>query len=139
MMSSGIRRATARRVRRSTANHPPRVADERGDLGTRLRDLRNRIGGTMEFTQPDMESAQSASSFSKATLVGIVLVTVGGVVGACGVGISGAALIRGFRAWLRAQQPITGSVKPRAVPAKTASSVRGSSVQKEVPTPSVSR
>jgi hypothetical protein len=92
----------------------------------------------MDYAQAGMESAKNGSSYSKALVVGIALVTVGGVVGACGIGVSSAAIIRGVRAWLQAQQRRIGaSVDQQAVPAKAASSVRGASRRKEMATSSV--
>ena len=92
----------------------------------------------MDSTQAGMESAQDGSSYSKGMVVGIALVTVGCVVGACGIGVSSAAMIRGFRSWLQAQQQrVSSSVKPQTAQAKAGSSVRGNSLRRELATSSV--
>jgi hypothetical protein len=94
----------------------------------------------MDNRQPGMGSAQSGSRFSNSMVVGIALVTVGGVVWAFGTGVSGAAMIRGFRAWLYAQQQrVSDSVQHQTIPAKAASSVRGNSMRKEMATSSAGR
>ena len=92
----------------------------------------------MDSTQAGMETGQIGFSYSKGMVVGIALVTVGCVVGACGFGLSSAAMIRGFRSWLQTQQQrVSSSVKQQTAPAKAGSSVRGNSLRKELATSSV--
>jgi len=73
-------------------------------------------------------------------IAGLAVLTVGGVIGAWGLGISGTAIARNFRRWLRAQQqPVVGFARKRTVPAKAATAVGGNGRKKEMATSSVAR
>ncbi len=90
----------------------------------------------MDSTQPGMAAVEGGYLNSKAMIVGLAFITVGGVIGAWGMGVSGAAIMKGMRRWLKAQQPETAIAKPKTVPAKAASSAGGTAWPKEMATPS---
>jgi hypothetical protein len=93
----------------------------------------------MDSTQPGMSAVEGGYLNSKAMIVGLAFITVGGVMGAWGIGVSGAAMMRMLRRWFKAQQPETAIGKPKTVPAKAASSAAGTALQKEMATPSPAR
>jgi hypothetical protein len=90
----------------------------------------------MDSTQPGMAAVEGGYLNSKAMIVGLACISVGGVIGAWGIGVSGAALMRSMRRWLKAQQLETVIAKPTTVPAKAASSAGGTAWRKEMATPS---
>ena len=90
----------------------------------------------MDSTQPGMAAVEGGYLNSKAMIVGLAFVTVGGVIGAWGLGVSGAAMMRGMRRWLKAEQLEIAMATPATVPAKAASSVGGTAWPKEMATPS---
>lgn len=80
----------------------------------------------MDSTQARAECVRSGYLNSKAMITGLALLTVGGVIGAWGMGISGTAMMRRFRRWLTAQQqPISAIAGHKTVPAKPAPTVSG--------------
>jgi len=93
----------------------------------------------MDSTQPGMAAVDGGYLNPKAMIVGLAFITVGGVIGAWGMGISGAAMMRILRRWLKAQQPETAITEPKTVPAKAASSAGGTAWRKEMATPSPAR
>ncbi len=95
----------------------------------------------MDSTQPRTGSVPSGYLNSRAVIAGLAVLTVGGVIGAWGLGISGTAIARNFRRWLRAQQqqPVVGFARKRTVPAKAATAVGGNGRKKEMATSSVAR
>ena len=58
-------------------------------------------------------------------ITGLALLTVGGVIGAWGMGISGTAMMRRFNRWLTVQQPVSAIAGHKPVPARTAPVVSG--------------
>jgi hypothetical protein len=94
----------------------------------------------MDSTQPGTGSVPGGYLSSKAMIVGLALLTAGGVMGAWGLGISGTAIARNFRRWLMAQQkPAGGFARQKAAQAKAASAVGGNGWKKEMATPSAPR
>jgi len=80
----------------------------------------------MDSTQARAEGVRSGYLNSGAMITGLAFLTVGGVIGAWGMGISGVAMMRKFRRWLSAQQqPVSAIAGHRTVPAKTGTTVNG--------------
>lgn len=83
-----------------------------------------------------MTDMQPNSANSKAMIVGFALVATAGVIGMCGVAISGTALVRGIRRWVRAQQePPSAVMKRKLAQAKAATSAGASAWQDGMATP----
>jgi len=77
-----------------------------------------------------MTDMQPITANSKAIIVGFVLVATAGVIGMCGVAITGTALVRGIRSWMRAQQePPSAVVRRKLVQAKAATAAGASAWQ----------
>jgi UPF0716 family protein affecting phage T7 exclusion len=77
-----------------------------------------------------MTDMQPSSANSKAMIVGFALVAAAGVIGLCGVAISGTALVRAVRRWVRAQQePPSAVVKRKLSQAKAATAAGASAWQ----------
>jgi hypothetical protein len=77
-----------------------------------------------------MTDMQPSSANSKAMIVGFALVATAGVIGLCGMGISGTALVRAVRRWVRAQQePPSAVVKRKLSQAKAATTAGASAWQ----------
>lgn len=94
----------------------------------------------MDSTQPGMAAPGGGAYLnSRAMIVGLAFMTVGGVIGAWGLGMSFTAVMRNVRRWLQAQQPETGITEPKAATAKMASSAAGAAWRREMETPSPAR
>lgn len=105
----------------------------------------------MDSTRARTKLVRSGYLNSNAMVTGLTVLTVGGVVAALGMAISGTAIGRSFRRWLTAQQQqqqvraIASPAKTtpakttptKTTPTKTASAV--SSSPKEMATPSAAR
>lgn len=92
----------------------------------------------MDSTQPGMAAPGGGAYLnSRAMIVGLAFMTVGGVIGAWGLGMSGTAIMRNVRRWLQAQQPETAITEPAT--AKMASSAAGAAWRREMETPSPAR
>ena len=77
-----------------------------------------------------MTDMQPSTANSKALIVGFVLVATAGVIGMCGVAISGTALVRGIRSWMLAQQePPSAVVRRKRAQAKAATAAGASAWQ----------
>jgi hypothetical protein len=77
-----------------------------------------------------MTDMQPSSANSKAMIVGVALVATGGMIGMCGMGISGTAMIRAIRRWVRSQQePPSAIMKRKLSQAKAAGSAGASAWQ----------
>jgi hypothetical protein len=77
-----------------------------------------------------MTDMQPSTANSKALIVGFVLVATAGVIGMCGVAISGTALVRGVRNWMLAQQePPSAVVRRKLAQAKAATAAGASAWQ----------
>ena len=77
-----------------------------------------------------MTDMQPSSANSKAMIVGFALVATAGVIGLCGVALSGTALVRAARRWVRAQQePPSAVVKRKLSQAKAATAAGASAWQ----------
>jgi hypothetical protein len=77
-----------------------------------------------------MTDMQPSSANSKAMIVGFALVATGGLIGACGMVISGTAMVRGIRRWVRSQQePPSAVMKRKLSQAKAATSAGASAWQ----------
>jgi len=92
----------------------------------------------MDGTQPSTAGAQGGYLSPKAMIVGLTLLTAGGVIGAWGVGISATAMARSFRRWLRAQQ-MTGATSHKPVQAKAAPATGGNGSKRDMATSSTAR
>lgn len=93
----------------------------------------------MDSTEPDMAAAGNGYLNSKAVIVGLAFMTVGGVMGAWGMGMSGRAMLRSLRRWLRAQQLEGAIAEPKTVPARAASPAGGTALRKEMQAASPAR
>jgi len=77
-----------------------------------------------------MTGMQPNSANSKAMIVGFALVATGGLIGMCGMGISGTAMVRAVRRWVRSQQePPSAIMKRKLAQAKAATSAGASAWQ----------
>ena len=84
----------------------------------------------MTSTRSSMTDMQPSSDNSRAMIVGFALVATAGVIGLCGMGISGTALVRAVRRWVRAQQePPSAVVKRKLSQAKAATAAGASAWQ----------
>ncbi len=92
----------------------------------------------MDGTQPSMTGAQGGYLSPRAMIVGLTLLTAGGVIGAWGMGISAIATARSFRRWLRAQQ-MTGATSHKPIQAKAAPATGGNGSKRDMATSSTAR
>jgi hypothetical protein len=77
-----------------------------------------------------MTDIPASSATSKAMIVGLALVATGGLIGLCGAGISGMAMVNAIRRWVRAQQePPSAVVKRKMSQAKAAAAAGASAWQ----------
>jgi len=77
-----------------------------------------------------MTDIPASSATSKAMIVGFALVATGGLIGLCGAGISGMAMVNAVRRWVRAQQePPSAVVKRKMSQAKAAAAAGASAWQ----------
>ena len=80
----------------------------------------------MDSAQAHAERVPRGYLSSKAVITGLALLTVGGVIGAWGMGISGTAMMRRIRRSLTVQQqPISAIAGHKKVPARTTATVIG--------------
>jgi len=70
---------------------------------------------------------QMSSTNSKAMIVGFALVATGGLVGACGMMITGTAMYNAFRSWLQAQEEPPSAVMRRKISQARAATQAGAS------------
>jgi phage-related minor tail protein len=83
-----------------------------------------------------MTGIPASSANSKAMIVGFALVATGGLIGLCGAGISGMAMVNAIRRWVRAQQePPTAVVKRKMAQARAATAAGASAWQDGTTTP----
>jgi hypothetical protein len=84
----------------------------------------------MTSTRSPMTDIPASSATSKAMIVGFALVATGGLIGLCGAGISGMAMVNAVRRWVRAQQePPSAVVKRKMSQAKAAAAAGASAWQ----------
>ena len=84
----------------------------------------------MTSTRSSMTGIPASSATSKAMIVGFALVATGGLIGLCGAGISGMAMVNAIRRWLRAQQePPSAVIKRKMAQAKAATAAGASAWQ----------
>jgi len=77
-----------------------------------------------------MTGIPASSANSKAMIVGFALVATGGLIGLCGAGITGMAMVNFIRRWVRAQQePPSAVVKRKMAQAKAATAAGASAWQ----------
>jgi hypothetical protein len=77
-----------------------------------------------------MTGIPASSANSKAMIVGFALVATGGLIGLCGAGITGMAMVNAIRRWVRAQQePPSAVVKRKVAQAKAATAAGASAWQ----------
>jgi UPF0716 family protein affecting phage T7 exclusion len=77
-----------------------------------------------------MTDMELSTATSKAMIVGFALVAAAGVIGMCGVAITGTAIVSGIRRWMRAQQePPSAVVKRKLAQAKAATAAGASAWQ----------
>ena len=81
----------------------------------------------MTSTRSAMTDMQPSSANSKAMIVGFALVATGGLISMCGIGISGTAMVNGFRRWMRAQQEPPSAVMKRKLSQAKAATTAGAS------------
>jgi hypothetical protein len=94
----------------------------------------------MDSSQLRTGSVQGGYLNSKAMIVGLALLTAGGVLGAWGMGIGGTAMARNFRRWLNAQQQSASAyTRQKTVPVKAASATSSNGLRKETATSSAAR
>ena len=74
-----------------------------------------------------MTDMQPSSADSKAMIVGFALVATAGVIGLCGMTLSGTALVRAVRRWVRAQQEPPSAVMKRKLSQAKAATAAGAS------------
>jgi hypothetical protein len=74
-----------------------------------------------------MKDFQPSTADSKAVIVGFALVATAGVIGICGMAITGTAIIRGIRRWMRAQQEPPSAVLRRKLAQAKAATAAGAS------------
>jgi phage-related minor tail protein len=90
----------------------------------------------MTSTRSSMTGIPASSANSKAMIVGFALVATGGLIGLCGAGISGMAMVNAIRRWVRAQQePPTAVVKRKMAQARAATAAGASAWQDGTTTP----
>jgi hypothetical protein len=83
-----------------------------------------------------MTGIPASSANSKAMIVGFALVATGGLIGLCGAGITGMAMVNFIRRWVRAQQePPSAVVKRKMAQAKAATAAGASAWQDGMATP----
>lgn len=84
----------------------------------------------MTSTRSSMTDMQPSTATSKAMIVGFALVATAGVIGMCGIAVTGTAVVRGIRRWMRAQQePPSAVVKRKLAQAKAATAAGASAWQ----------
>ena len=84
----------------------------------------------MTSTRSSVTDMQPSSANSKAMIVGFALVATAGVIGMCGIAITGTAMVRAIRRWVRAQQePPSAVMKRKLAQAKAATSAGASAWQ----------
>jgi hypothetical protein len=84
-----------------------------------------------------MTGIQISSTNSKAMIVGIALVATGGLIGICGMTISGTAMVNAVRRWMQAQQePPSAVVRRKISQAKGAAQAGASAWQNGMATTS---
>ena len=90
----------------------------------------------MTSTRSSMTGIPGGSANSKAMIVGFALVATGGLIGLCGAGITGMAMVNFIRRWVRAQQePPSAVVKRKMAQAKAATAAGASAWQDGMATP----
>jgi hypothetical protein len=84
-----------------------------------------------------MTGMQISSTNSKAMIVGFALVATGGLIGICGMTITGTAMVNGIRRWMLAQQePPSATVRRKISQAKAATQAGASAWQNGMATTS---
>ena len=90
----------------------------------------------MTSTRSSTTGIPASSATSKAMIVGFALVATGGLIGLCGAGITGMAMVNFIRRWVRAQQePPSAVVKRKMAQAKAATAAGASAWQDGMATP----
>ncbi|MGN6792273.1 MAG: hypothetical protein ACTHJW_07755 [Streptosporangiaceae bacterium] len=74
-----------------------------------------------------MTDMQPSSATSKAMIVGFALVATAGVIGMCGIGITGTAMVKAIRRWVRTQQEPPSAVMKRKLSQAKAATAAGAS------------
>jgi len=83
-----------------------------------------------------MTGIPASSANSKAMIVGFALVATGGLIGLCGAGISGMAMVNAMKRWVRAQQePPSAVVRRKMAQAKAATEAGASAWHDGATTP----
>jgi hypothetical protein len=89
----------------------------------------------MATTQSAVSGIRMSPANSRALIVGFALVTTGGLISVCGFGISGIAMVKAIRRWVKTQQELPGAVVRRKVAQASAAAAAGAYAWQNQPAP----